>query len=1100
MLAPGKKPIRFALKKEFREKLKNTPIKWGFEGLSEFTFYRTYSRNKDDGTMETWADCVIRVIEGMFSLLKTHCISSYLPWEERKAHRLAEEAATRMFEFKWLPPGRGLWMMNTSYMWERGAIALYNCAYTSTKDIDKEFSKPFAFAMDLLMCGVGVGYDTRGADKAVVYEPIGDPEIIIVDDTREGWVEAISCLIDSYLDDTSDSAPVFIDTYKVRPYGKPIKGFGGVASGPEPLQQGFNGIKDILHKRIGKYLRSTDIVDIFDIIGKVVVAGNVRRCLPLDAIIQTDKGLKEIKDVVENDYVITGGKRAKVLNSGYSGHKKLLQIKHRFGQLRCSEDHKVAVFTDIDKYTFKVARDLNIGDRLVWDSIGIEGTEQELPPLTENLHFNAKTFTIPKTLDTDIAWLFGLIHGDGYVGDGAIEIAATSHEIGNLEKANSIFENKFGLIGKITKINNKNCYRLRLHSSALVRWFNINLKKSNTDIILPDYIKNSTIACRFAYLAGLFDSDGRTKKDGVIEQVATIYPTFNSNIISLLASLGVGVATGFYSKEKQRQKNNSNAKDYYSIRIVGNTNRKFWTNNIRKFSVSNKLLDNEDFIKSPVDFSYPVKMFKDKPDRYKPDGSVLISSPLISCSRYYPTPITEITIEKVNTPTWDIEVENINQFTTDGIVVHNSALLALGDPNDKEFSNLKNYTMFPVETGVSAPFELQDINIEDFNKFNTDVNARSEIIEKYKNMPWAYKFNGYRWSSNNSILGEVGMDYSDIAENIAMNGEPGIVWIDNCRKYGRFKDGINTDDQDVMGVNPCSEIQLNHMEVCNLNENFPAKHKDYWDFQRSLKFSYLYSKAVTLLATHWEETNAIISKNRRIGCSISGIQEAFAKFGRRAFLEEWCDQAYDYIQYVDKKYSDWLGVPRSIRKTTVKPSGTTSLVAGSLPGIHYPESTSYYRTVRIASTSPLISILEKANYKIEPAHSDPQHTRVVYFPVIHNEDIISKKNISIWAQFKDTVDINKYYSDNMVSVTVTFNSSEASQIATCLAAFENELKSISLLPISDHGYAQAPYIPAPIEEVLKYKNTLSKLDFSSLTKSGENAEANKFCSNDSCLI
>lgn len=153
MLKIGKKPIHFKLKKEFKDSLNSQPVSWGYGGLSEFTYYRTYARKKENGKLETWSECVTRVIEGMFSILKTHAITSELPWNEKRAHKLAEEAAQRLFEFKWTPPGRGLWMMGTDYLWEKGAMALYNCAFVSTEDIDSELSKPFAFVMDTMMSG-----------------------------------------------------------------------------------------------------------------------------------------------------------------------------------------------------------------------------------------------------------------------------------------------------------------------------------------------------------------------------------------------------------------------------------------------------------------------------------------------------------------------------------------------------------------------------------------------------------------------------------------------------------------------------------------------------------------------------------------------------------------------------------------------------------------------------------------------------------------------------------------------------------------------------------------------------------------------------------
>ena len=133
MLAPGKNPIKFALRKDFKENLKNKIVNWGYGGLSEFTYYRTYARKMKNGQLETWADCVIRVIEGTFSILKTHSLSSYVTWNEKRAHKLAQEAAERLFEFKWMPPGRGLWMMGTPFIWEKGGAALNNCAFVSTK-------------------------------------------------------------------------------------------------------------------------------------------------------------------------------------------------------------------------------------------------------------------------------------------------------------------------------------------------------------------------------------------------------------------------------------------------------------------------------------------------------------------------------------------------------------------------------------------------------------------------------------------------------------------------------------------------------------------------------------------------------------------------------------------------------------------------------------------------------------------------------------------------------------------------------------------------------------------------------------------------------
>ena len=78
----------------------------------------------------------------------------------------------------------------------------------------------------------------------------------------------------------------------------------------------------------------------------------------------------------------------------------------------------------------------------------------------------------------------------------------------------------------------------------------------------------------------------------------------------------------------------------------------------------------------------------------------------------------------------------------------------------------------------------------------------------------------HRWGSNNSYNAPVGMDYTWHANQAQENGEPGTIWLENARAYGRFKDGINYDDAEVVGFNPCVEQSLHNAELCCLVETF----------------------------------------------------------------------------------------------------------------------------------------------------------------------------------------------------------------------------------------------------------------------------------------
>ena len=108
----------FRLPAGFVEEYKKRTPEFGFPDaggntLGEITFVRTYSRLKEDGGKETWAEVCARVINGMYSLQRDHAVANRLPWSEEQAMSSAKEAFERMHTFKWLPPGRGLWMMGT---------------------------------------------------------------------------------------------------------------------------------------------------------------------------------------------------------------------------------------------------------------------------------------------------------------------------------------------------------------------------------------------------------------------------------------------------------------------------------------------------------------------------------------------------------------------------------------------------------------------------------------------------------------------------------------------------------------------------------------------------------------------------------------------------------------------------------------------------------------------------------------------------------------------------------------------------------------------------------------------------------------------------
>ena len=397
--------------------------------------------------------------------------------------------------------------------------------------------------------------------------------------------------------------------------------------------------------------------------------------------------------------------------------------------------------------------------------------------------------------------------------------------------------------------------------------------------------------------------------------------------------------------------------------------------------------------------------------------------------------------------------------------VRRSAELLLGSIDDESFLNLKNPSVFPER-----------------NSYNPDAP-------------------GWGWMSNNSVETSVGKDLSKIVEGIALNGEPGVIWLDMSRKYGRLVDPINNKDWRVAGYNPCAEQSLESYECCTLVETYLNRHESLDDYKRTLKFAYLYAKTVTLLPTHWEETNAIMQRNRRIGTSMSGVADFADRIGL-PILREWMDAGYNTIKAYDVSYSEWLGIRESIKMTTVKPSGTVSILAGESPGVHWtPGGKFFNRAIRFANNDPMLPLFKMANYRVEPASESPETTSVVFFPIMSNA-VRSEVDVTIFEKMSLAAVAQRYWSDNSVSVTISFDSEkEKGHVGTVLHMYDGQLKTVSFLPQGAFTYPQMPYTQITEEEYWEATKLLFPIDFTGVY-AGMAADAigESYCTTDFCEI
>jgi len=965
--------MKFKLTDNFLEQYKGKQPQWG--PLGYVTYKRTYSRpvTEESRTEEFWETCR-RVVEGCFQIQRDHCANLSLPWNAYKAQKSAQIMYDLMWKFKFLPPGRGLWVMGTDYVATRGSACLNNCLEGDVKFITKTGIK-------------------------TLKECVGTEQTILTEGGK--WVKA------------------------------PIQEFGKQHLMKITLQR--NGHTKIIYatpehrwfvKDRRQIYRNKGWIEIFT----KDLRPNVHRlqyCF--------GQGIKKIRP---SKFGIAHG------------------ITYGDGTTTYEEASvRIDLIGKKNKQLKKYFNSSHINSKK--DCITVTGLPnffRKLPNIQEN-----KSYLL--------GWLAGYFAADGCVHkNGKCEISSANKA--NLEFVQNVcyrlgigtyeiredsrisnLTNKLHTLFRLTFIKStltKDFFLLKEHKKRFVSSLENNCNHYHWTIIsVEETDKYETVYCATVDKYGKFTLEGNILT-GNCAFVSTdeIDVDFAGPFTFLMdmSMLGVGVSGDTRGAGKVVLKEPK----YTDNTLVVSDSREGWVQLIE--AILNSFVGKSLYPKT-VDYSEvrpegsPIKGF---------GGTASGPGPLKELVEN----ITKTLMPKDDTPQPITSTQIVDVFNYIGkcVVAGNvrrTAELMLGNPQDIDFLNLK-----------------------------LDKKALSDR----------------RWASNNTVSCTKGMDYSEIADRTITNGEPGYFWLENAQKYGRLADPPNWKDRRALGTNPCGEQTLESYEICNLVETFPSRHDTLEEYLVTLKYAYLYSKTVTLLPTHNQRTNAVMMRNRRIGTSQSGIVASFAKHGRREHFK-WCDAGYKALKELDKIYSDWLCVPKSIKITSVKPSGTVSLLPGVPPGIHYPHSEYYVRIIRIATNSPLINICKNAGYVVEPDVVD--NTRMcVHFPIKEQNFLRGKADVTLWEQLENAAQMQKYWSDNQVSVTISFKPEEADDIKYALELYEGRLKSVSFNPYVNHGYKQAPYTEITKKEYEKMVKGIRDLNLSS----SEHEYTEKYCDGDSCTI
>ena len=364
----------------------------------------------------------------------------------------------------------------------------------------------------------------------------------------------------------------------------------------------------------------------------------------------------------------------------------------------------------------------------------------------------------------------------------------------------------------------------------------------------------------------------------------------------------------------------------------------------------------------------------------------------------------------------------------------------------------------------------------------------------------------WRCYSNNSIIcndiNEI-IDNEDFWNGYNGNGEPyGLINLKLSKSCGRLGE-TQYADPSVEGYNPCAEQSLGDKETCCLAEVYLPNISTYDELKKCVAYLYRVCKHSLLLkCVDSKDTQDIVHKNMRMGIGMTGVLQATEE------QRSWLKPCYEFLRGFDTVYSDLKGIPRSVKLTTCKPSGTLSILGHCTSGIHPGFSQYYIRRIRVSSESKLINIAKEHGYNLEYVQNfdgtSDYSTQVISFPYSLPENTILAENCSAIQQMELVKWFQTVWSDNSVSVTVYYRKEELSEIKEWLKNnYNDNVKTISFLLHSEHGFKQAPLekiTKAQYEEMIKNTKPIEDISGICYTVDDEKFSNENECAGGVCPI
>jgi ribonucleotide reductase class II len=1092
-------------------------------------FFRTYSR-RTDKRRETWEDVCDRTTKGLAE------IGKLTDTEADLLYRM-------MSQLKSLPSGRWMWVGGTYWIDKpENFSGAYNC--TSTNVVDWQ---AFGLMMDLAMMGCGTGavlepkYINQlpsirnrlivNVEGEVGSTPVqerreqtevkieGNQVYIYVGDSRQGWVKSYQTLLELSSDERF-SAPVqvFIDLSDVRPAGEPLKGFGGVAN-PIKLAELYQRCTTILSNAVGRQLNSVECCLLIDEAAVTIVAGNIRRCLPEDALVHTSQGLVPIRDVQVGDLVQTPLGFRKVVNKFDQGFQDVYEIETNATYPRATLNHRQAVLANAKGgFIWKSLASLVEGDRLLHSTQILPGTITHLPPdftqLRPSASRTAKDLLIPE-LTPEVAWLIGLTHGDGYVSlgrnkhgksYGCVSWAANSSDkevTTRIQAKIDVALAAFGLSASHTMVEGENTARSACSSIRFAEYFHRYIKQPKVPLEVPNFILQGTVDVRAAYLAGLMDSDGAVNNRPP-HLVTTVYRSFIRQVGAVLSSLGIAGRITITRPQKQEWQVKYNLtipalKGRYNALIALHSVKGKLSQGLKMngFTVPGAIMREAYTYSEMREMGFQGSRSVDANyERYiaESDSSLDIPVTVIGLGSY----------DYVQT--YDIEVEEAHCFYCDGYLTHNSAGMRQFYAGDRLGATAKDNLWQQDENGNwRIDPERDALRMANHTRVFHQKPSLTECVEavrkQYYSGEGAIQWAGEAIARANCDL----LPTQELRKDFLKAYEQGTAkhWLQE--RYPSIAPDELEHRLARVGLNPCGEIigsnfHCNLSEI-HLNQIDPHNYKE----QEEAFTAGALSVAVLLNHKFLEER---YRKSREldpiVGVSFTGLFDFFVNAFGVDWLRWWAEGRPETAQGLEFKrreqeyltrwreivhrvvwdYCDSNDIKRPNRCTTVQPSGTKSLLTGASPGWHPPKAQRFIRRITFRKNDPVALACIDYGYNVIPSQSDKDENGnllndpfdprcsewLVEIPVavpwadLPGADEIDISQFSAIAQFDFYMQVQTYYTRHNTSATIELRDSEIESLGTriyeTIRDDEGYISAALLARFDDHQtFPRLPFEP-----------------------------------------